>query len=388
MPTVLMTGGHAGLGFEGARTLVERFGCNLILSGRNPERVGEAAFQLRKQTSVRIDVLTMDLNSIASVRAGAAQCKAMLQTEQSGDGELKGIICNAGAQFRGPVSYSADGYEETFASNCLGHFLLINLLLDSVATRGRIIWTASGTHNPASMDGKTVGGGCRARRQGIGATGTEREADLRRAAVCDIEAVHNTVCVQDGPATAADRDAGGFDCLRSWLHPGNRNGPNGALYLPELCGQVCLKEDRGYDGPDAVLRRIARNAGGGCHVRRRFGQVFSFEEWGAERGPVLGRVVRRGEGSQALERLGGAGASRSGRATTTAPVGRIGPANALHVWSPLGRSVGGGLPLIQEFTRSRCASGVKVERTSVEKSTSLETGTSICIYLVLRRSCI
>jgi NAD(P)-dependent dehydrogenase (short-subunit alcohol dehydrogenase family) len=99
----------------------------------------------------------MDLNSLASVRAGAAQCKAMLQAGATGVSQLESIMCNAGAQFRGPVSYSTDGYEETFAGNCLGHFLLTNLLLDSVAEGGRIVWTASGTHDPASMDGKTVG---------------------------------------------------------------------------------------------------------------------------------------------------------------------------------------------------------------------------------------
>ncbi len=157
MPTVLMTGGHAGLGLEGARTLAKRFGCNLILAGRNPERVEGVAQQLRTETGVRVEVLELDLNSIASVRAGAAHCKAMLRDGTSGDGELVSIVCNAGAQFRGPVTYSADGYEETFAGNCLGHFLLTNLLLDSIAMDGRIVWTASGTHDPASMDGKTVG---------------------------------------------------------------------------------------------------------------------------------------------------------------------------------------------------------------------------------------
>ena len=157
MSTALMTGGHAGLGLVGARTLAERFGCNLILAGRNPERVEGAARQLRTETGVRVQVLKMDLNSIASVRAAAAQCKAMLQAETFNGGELESIVCNAGAQFRGPVSYSADGYEETFAGNCLGHFLLTNLLLDSVAAGGRILWTASGTHDPALMDGKTAG---------------------------------------------------------------------------------------------------------------------------------------------------------------------------------------------------------------------------------------
>ncbi len=157
MPTVLMTGGHVGLGLVGARTLAGRFGCNLILAGRNPDRVEGAAEQLRTETGVRVEVLQMDLNSVASVRAGAAQCKEMLHTATSTNGELESIVCNAGAQFRGPVSYTADGYEKTFAGNCLGHFLLANLLLDSVAAGGRIVWTASGTHDPALMDGKTVG---------------------------------------------------------------------------------------------------------------------------------------------------------------------------------------------------------------------------------------
>ncbi len=152
-----MTGGHAGLGLVAAQTLARRFGRNLILTGRNPERVETAAQQLRTESGVKVEVLTMDLNSIASVRAAAAQCKALLRNGSAEDGKIESIVCNAGAQFRGPVSYSADGYEETFAGNCLGHFLLANLLLDSVATGGRIVWTASGTHDPASMDGKTVG---------------------------------------------------------------------------------------------------------------------------------------------------------------------------------------------------------------------------------------
>jgi NAD(P)-dependent dehydrogenase (short-subunit alcohol dehydrogenase family) len=153
MPTVLMTGGHAGIGLEGARTLAGRFGRNLILAGRNPKRVEKAAQQLRTETGVRVDVLEMDLNSMASVRAAAAQ----FRSGKYNDAELESIVCNAGAQFRGPVTYTADGYEETFAGNCLGHFLLVNLLLDSVAKDGRIVWTASGTHDPALMDGKAVG---------------------------------------------------------------------------------------------------------------------------------------------------------------------------------------------------------------------------------------
>lgn len=153
MPTILMTGGHAGLGLVGAMTLAKSYGCDLILAGRNRERVKKGAQQLRAETNVRVSVLALDLNSLDSVRKGGMECKAMLPN----GAKLQGIICNAGAQFHGPVTYSADGYEETFAGNCLGHFLLVNLLLDSVATDGRIVWTASGTHDPALLDGKSVG---------------------------------------------------------------------------------------------------------------------------------------------------------------------------------------------------------------------------------------
>ena len=158
MPTVFMTGGHSGLGLVGARTLAKHYGCDLILAGRNRERVEKGAQQLRTETGVRVEVLAMDLNSLASVREGAMQCKAMLQDAGVKDGNLHGIICNAGAQSNRPAKYSVDGYETTFAGNCLGHFLLVNLLLDCVAAAGgRIVWTASGTHDPALMDGKSVG---------------------------------------------------------------------------------------------------------------------------------------------------------------------------------------------------------------------------------------
>jgi NAD(P)-dependent dehydrogenase (short-subunit alcohol dehydrogenase family) len=157
MSTVLMTGGHSGLGLVGAQTLAQRYGCDLILAGRNRERVESGARQLRTETGANVQVLQLDLDSLSSVREGATRCKQLLQTGSENDANLQGIVCNAGAQFNGPVSYSADGFEETFAGNCLGHFLLVNLLLDSMERDGRVVWTASGTHDPALMDGKSVG---------------------------------------------------------------------------------------------------------------------------------------------------------------------------------------------------------------------------------------
>lgn len=155
MPTILITGGHTGLGLECAKRLAATKQVTLLLAGRDVERVEVAAQQLRDQYGVTVATLALDLSSLASVRAAATRCRAMLT---NGDIEsLQSLVCNAGAQFRGPISYSADGYEETFAVNYLGHFLLVNLLLDCITDGGRIVFTASGTHDPATMDGKLVG---------------------------------------------------------------------------------------------------------------------------------------------------------------------------------------------------------------------------------------
>ncbi len=117
-----MTGSHTGVGLVGARTLTRRFRCNLILAGGNPERVEAAAQQLRTETGVEVEVLEMDLNSITSARAGVAQCKTMLQAGKSHEGEIESIVCNAGAPFRTPISYSADGYEKRSRATAWGIF--------------------------------------------------------------------------------------------------------------------------------------------------------------------------------------------------------------------------------------------------------------------------
>ncbi len=155
MPTVLITGGHNGIGLAAAKQLASGPHLNLLLAGRNLARVETAAQQIRSQYGVAVGTVQLDLSSLASVREAAASCRAMLDSGQIDS--LQAILCNAGAQFQGPISYSPDGYEETFATNYLGYFLLVDLLLDRVSENGRIVFTASGTHDPETMDGKMVG---------------------------------------------------------------------------------------------------------------------------------------------------------------------------------------------------------------------------------------
>ncbi len=156
MPTVLITGGHSGLGLACAKKIASGSRLDLLLAGRDLKRVDAAAQEIRQSYGVKVETLALDLDSLDSVRWAAGEVLAMLE-----DGRidtLLDVLCNAGAQFSGAPSYSLDGYERTFATNCLGHFLLVNLLLDHVADGGRVVFTASGTHDPDTMDGRIMGG--------------------------------------------------------------------------------------------------------------------------------------------------------------------------------------------------------------------------------------
>ena len=154
MPTILITGGHGGIGLECSKYLAAHYPANLLLAGRSLERVEPVALKLARTYGVKVSTLELDTSSLASVRAAAARCHALL------DGGtvdfLQAILCNAGARIQG-LNYSVDGYEETFATNHLGHFLLLELLIDRVAENGRVVFTASGTHDPDTVDGKLVG---------------------------------------------------------------------------------------------------------------------------------------------------------------------------------------------------------------------------------------
>ena len=46
-----------------------------------------------------------------------------------------------------------DGYEVTFAVNHLGHFLLVNLLLDCLESSSRILFVSSGAHDLGQVRG-------------------------------------------------------------------------------------------------------------------------------------------------------------------------------------------------------------------------------------------
>jgi NAD(P)-dependent dehydrogenase (short-subunit alcohol dehydrogenase family) len=65
----------------------------------------------------------------------------------SGSRPSRAVVCNAGFQNPGRV-WSEDGYEATVAVNYLAQLRLIDRLVPLLAPSARIVWTASGTHDP------------------------------------------------------------------------------------------------------------------------------------------------------------------------------------------------------------------------------------------------
>lgn len=155
MPTILITGGHSGIGLECVRQLAADPTLRIVLAGRSPDRMSVVADQLRQDYDARVSTLEMDTASLTSVRKAVSSLRSMLD---SGEVDLlQAILCNAGGRAFGRNTYSPDGYEQTFAGNFLGHFLLVNLLVTSLADDGRVVFTSSGTHDRDTRDGKAVG---------------------------------------------------------------------------------------------------------------------------------------------------------------------------------------------------------------------------------------
>ena len=71
----------------------------------------------------------------------------------AGDGGIDALVLNAGGQRPDVAARSAEGYELTFATNHLAHYLLLRLLAPRFNPGARVVITSSGTHDPAEKTG-------------------------------------------------------------------------------------------------------------------------------------------------------------------------------------------------------------------------------------------
>jgi light-dependent protochlorophyllide reductase len=148
--SVIVTGGAQGLGFECARSLVHaQGGWHVVIAARDARKAEAAVHRLRGETpDASVESSPLDLASLSSVRDFAESYK------HSDRPPLKALVCNAGTQVVRGIAYTCDGFERTFGVNHLGHFLLVNLLLSMLVPPARVVFVSSGTHDPATVEGR------------------------------------------------------------------------------------------------------------------------------------------------------------------------------------------------------------------------------------------
>ncbi|KAL6174716.1 hypothetical protein ACLB2K_051362 [Fragaria x ananassa] len=150
--TALVTGASSGLGLETTRVLALR-GVHVIMAVRNADAGRDVKESILKEVpTAKIDVMELDLSSLASVRKFASDYKL--------SGHPLNILINNAGVMATPFMLSHDNIEMQFATNHLGHFLLTNLLLDTMKKtaneskkEGRIVIVSSEGHRFAYREG-------------------------------------------------------------------------------------------------------------------------------------------------------------------------------------------------------------------------------------------
>ncbi|GMN44573.1 hypothetical protein TIFTF001_013772 [Ficus carica] len=150
--TAIVTGASSGIGFETARVLALR-GVNVVMGVRNIEAGKEVQGKIVKENPcAKINALELDLSSMASVRKFA--------TNFSSSGLPLNILINNAGVMATPFMLSKDNIELQFATNHIGHFLLTNLLLETMKRttleckrEGRIVNVSSRRHKFSYKEG-------------------------------------------------------------------------------------------------------------------------------------------------------------------------------------------------------------------------------------------
>lgn len=138
----LVTGGTSGIGKETARGLL-RLGATVVITARDAIKGAAAVAELKP--AGRVELLMLDLGSLASVRAAAAEFERRFD-------RLDVLVNNAGTSLF-TRQLTPDGYEATFATNHLGPFLLTRLLGDLLqrSSPSRVVNVASAALAPVDL---------------------------------------------------------------------------------------------------------------------------------------------------------------------------------------------------------------------------------------------
>jgi NAD(P)-dependent dehydrogenase (short-subunit alcohol dehydrogenase family) len=141
--TAVVTGANSGLGLQTAIGLARR-GASVVLACRSEER-GTMALQRARAASgsSSLTLRLLDLADLESVRSFSREWT----------GPLDILVNNAGVMAT-PLRRTADGFEQQFGINHLGHFALTGLLLDALrrSAAARVVTVSSLAHRRGRID--------------------------------------------------------------------------------------------------------------------------------------------------------------------------------------------------------------------------------------------
>ena len=139
----VVTGANSGSGFATTKQLAEQ-GAQVIGACRRVD-AGKEAFADLGDISGSVEIMELDLASLTSVRRFVDAFLAKYN-------RLDGLVNNAGVMMP-PEGRTEDSFETQFGINYLGHFLLTELLLDTLkaSAPSRVVCVSSVAH--AGMQG-------------------------------------------------------------------------------------------------------------------------------------------------------------------------------------------------------------------------------------------
>lgn len=141
--TILLTGATDGIGLETAKMLASR-GHDLLLHGRNPEKLEAAAKELARSDGKSVETFVADLSKLNEVEALAMAVAERHTT-------LDVLINNAGV-FKTPDPIAESGLDSRFVVNTLAPYLLTKKLLPLMDASGRVVNVSSAAQAPVNLD--------------------------------------------------------------------------------------------------------------------------------------------------------------------------------------------------------------------------------------------
>jgi NAD(P)-dependent dehydrogenase (short-subunit alcohol dehydrogenase family) len=143
---MIVTGGNSGLGYEAVKALAKK-GAKVYMTSRSMEKGQNAQKQILDDVpSATIELAQLNLADLSSVRKFA--------NEFTGQEDRLDVLLNNAGIMMTPYSLTADGFENQFGTNHLGHFALTGLLIRTISKtpESRIVNVSSIAHKGGTFD--------------------------------------------------------------------------------------------------------------------------------------------------------------------------------------------------------------------------------------------